>query len=42
MAASAAEVENLIRNDPFSVHGPRKSREIFHWSEASPDEQFLI
>ena len=41
-AGSRAEVEELIKSDPFWMNGLRESIEILHWSKAFPDQQSLL
>jgi uncharacterized protein len=37
-AASKAEIEALLKTDPFWLHGLRESYEILLWSKAFPEK----
>jgi uncharacterized protein YciI len=41
-AESQADIEALIRSDPFWVNGLRQSYEILHWSKAFPDRKVPV
>lgn len=41
-AESKAQIENLIKSDPFFIAGLRQSYEIFHWSKANAERKVLI
>jgi uncharacterized protein len=41
-AASKETVEELIAQDPFSIHGLRERHEIFHWSKAFPGRRVPV
>jgi uncharacterized protein YciI len=41
-AASKAELEALLRTDPFWIAGLRQSHEILHWSKANAERKALI
>ena len=41
-AESKAQLEELIRTDPFFIAGLRKSYEILHWSKANAQRKVLI
>jgi uncharacterized protein YciI len=37
-AGAKADVEALVRTDPFWIGGLRDSCQVFHWSKAFPDQ----
>jgi uncharacterized protein YciI len=41
-AESKAQLETLLKTDPFFIAGLRQSYEILHWSKANPGRQALI
>ena len=41
-AESKAQLEELIRTDPFFIAGLRESYEILHWSKANAQRKVLI
>lgn len=41
-AESKAQIEALIKSDPFFIAGLRQSYEIFHWSKANAERKVLI
>jgi hypothetical protein len=41
-AESKAQLEALIRTDPFFIAGLRASYEILHWSKANEDRKVMI
>ncbi len=41
-AESKAQLEEVIRTDPFFIAGLRESYEILHWSKANAQRQVLV
>ena len=41
-AASKAQIEDLIKSDPFFTAGLRQSYEILHWSKANAERKVLV
>ena len=41
-APGKAEVEALLKTDPFWIHGLRQSHEVLHWFKAFPDRKVLV
>ena len=41
-ADSKAAASEVLKTDPFWVHGLRQGYEIMYWSKAFPDEQALV
>ena len=41
-AESKAQIEGLLKSDPFFVAGLRQSYEILHWSKANAERMVLI
>jgi uncharacterized protein len=41
-ASSKAEIEALLKTDPFFVAGLRQSYEVLHWSKANAGRRELI
>lgn len=41
-AESKAQLEELLKTDPFHIAGLRESYEILHWSKANAERKVLI
>lgn len=41
-AESRAQLEELIKSDPFFIAGLRQSYEVLHWSKANAERMTLI
>jgi len=41
-AQSKAQLEELLKSDPFFVSGLRQSYQILHWSKANPTRKVAI
>lgn len=41
-AESKAQLEELLKTDPFYIAGLRESYEILHWSKANAERKVLI
>ena len=41
-ARSRAEVESLVKFDPFYIAGLRQSFDVFHWSKANTSRKVLL